>query len=172
VSTLTEFNEAPAESLRPHLLSLTAVDAWADGLLEGRPYDDLHAVLAASDDIVSRLDEAQIDAALAGHPRIGERAAGLDEKSAARSAKEQSAMSRADTGVQDAVTRGNADYETRFGRIYLVAAAGRTADELLGLLHQRLQNDPVTELEVVRQELARISRIRLTNELQDTQGDR
>ncbi len=47
------------------------------------------------------------------------------------------------------------------------AAAGRSADELLGLLHQRLGNDPVTELEVVRGELARISRIRLRTELHE-----
>jgi 2-oxo-4-hydroxy-4-carboxy-5-ureidoimidazoline decarboxylase len=165
VSDLSEFNEAPVGTLRPRLLSLTAVDAWADGLLAGRPYDDLDAVLSTSDAIVAELDEAQIDSALAGHPRIGERAEGVDDESAARSAKEQSAMSRADTGVQESVTRGNADYEEKFGRIYLVAAAGRSADELLGLLQQRLDNDPVTELEVVRGELARISRIRLSNEI-------
>ncbi|MDQ6688753.1 MAG: 2-oxo-4-hydroxy-4-carboxy-5-ureidoimidazoline decarboxylase [Actinomycetota bacterium] len=172
MSELSHFNQAPVHTLRPRLFSLTAVDAWADGLLDGRPYDDLDAVLATSDAIVSELDESQIDAALAGHPRIGERADGPDEKSAARSAKEQSAMSRADADVQDAVTRGNADYEKRFGRIYLVAAAGRSADELLSLLRQRLHNDPVTELEVVRQELARISRVRLTNELQDQPEER
>jgi 2-oxo-4-hydroxy-4-carboxy-5-ureidoimidazoline decarboxylase len=172
VSELSDFNEAPVDTLRPRLLSLTAVDAWADGLLAARPYDDLDAVLATSDGIVAELDETQIDSALAGHPRIGERADGLDEESAARSAKEQSAMSQADADLQEAVTRGNADYEERFGRIYLVAAAGRSADELLSLLQQRLHNDPVTELEVVRQELARISRIRLTNELQHLPGDR
>jgi 2-oxo-4-hydroxy-4-carboxy-5-ureidoimidazoline decarboxylase len=166
LSDLSDFNEAPVGILRSRLLALTAVDAWADGLLAGRPYDDLDAVLATSDAIVADLDEEQIDAALAGHPRIGERAEGMDDESAARSAKEQSAMSRADTDVQDAVTRGNADYEKRFGRIYLVAAAGRSADELLGLLHQRLDNDPATELEVVRQELARISRIRVVNEIE------
>jgi 2-oxo-4-hydroxy-4-carboxy-5-ureidoimidazoline decarboxylase len=152
VSELSDFNQAPADTLRPRLLSLTAVDAWADGLLAARPYDDLDA--------------------LAGHPRIGERADGVDEESAARSAREQSAMSQADSDLQEAVTRGNAEYEERFGRIYLVAAAGRSADELLSLLHQRLGNDPTTELEVVRGELARISRIRLTNELHDKPEDR
>jgi 2-oxo-4-hydroxy-4-carboxy-5-ureidoimidazoline decarboxylase len=166
VSDLSDFNQAPVDTLRPRLMSLTAVDAWADGLLAGRPYDDLDAVLATSDAIVAELDESQVDAALAGHPRIGERAKGVDDESAARSAKEQSAMSRADAGVQESVTRGNADYEEKFGRIYLVAAAGRSADELLSLLHQRLDNDPTTELEVVREELARISRIRLTNEIE------
>ncbi len=74
-------------------------------------------------------------------------------------------MSHAETDVQEAITRGNAEYEKRFGRIYLVAAAGRSADELLSLLQQRLDNDPATELEVVRGELARISRIRLISEL-------
>ena len=172
MSALSDFNQAPADTVRPRLLALTAVDAWADGLLAARPYDDLEAVLATSDGIVSGLDETQIDAALSGHPRIGERAKGVDEESAARSAKEQSAMSRADTDVQEEVVRGNADYEERFGRIYLVAAAGRSADELLRLLRQRLHNDPVTELEVVRDELARISRIRLTNALHDQEGDR
>ncbi len=165
MSELAEFNQAPVETLRPRLLSLTAAEAWADGLLSARPYDDVDAVMVRSDAIVAELDEAQIDSALAGHPRIGERAAGLDEESAARSAREQSAMSKADDDLQDAVTRGNAEYEKRFGRIYLVAAAGRSADELLSLLQQRLHNDPVTELEVVRGELARISRIRLANEL-------
>ena len=165
MSTLAEFNQAPVETLRPRLLSLTAAEEWADGLLAARPYDDLDAVLATSDAILAKLDEAQIDSALAGHPRIGERAEGLDEESAARSAKEQSSMSDADTSVQEAITQGNVEYEERFGRIYLVAAAGRSADELVALLRQRLGNDPVTELEVVRGELARISRIRLTQEL-------
>ena len=165
MSKLAEFNQAPVETLRPRLLALTAAEAWADGLLAGRPYDDLDAVMATSDAIVAELDEAQIDSALAGHPRIGERADGLDEESAARSAREQASMSHADTDVQEAITRGNVEYEEKFGRIYLVAAAGRSAVELLALLRQRLRNDPVTELEVVRGELARISRIRLNQEL-------
>lgn len=165
MSELAEFNQAPVDTLRPRLLSLTSVGVWADGLIAARPYDDLDAVLATSDAIVAGLDETQIDAALAGHPRIGERAEGLDEESAARSAREQAAVSQADDDVQEAITRGNADYEERFGRIYLVAAAGRSADELLSLLRERLGNDPATELDVVRGELARISRTRLTNEL-------
>ena len=51
-------------------------------------------------------------------------------------------MSHADTDVQEAMARGNADYEERFGRIYLVAAAGRSADELLGLLRRTTGQRP------------------------------
>ena len=72
-------------------------------------------------------------------------------------------MAQAGPEAAEDMARANAAYEERFGRIYLVAAAGRTAEELLSFLHQRLGNDPETELDVVRGELARISRLRLAD---------
>lgn len=163
MSDLDHFNSAPADDLRGGLLVLTAAPQWVEALLEHRPYDDVDALLATSDEIVLALPEAQIDAALAGHPRIGERAAGLDAESADRSAREQASMSGADSSLKAAMTRGNAAYEARFGRIYLVAAAGRSAEDLVGFLHGRLDNAPDTELDVVRGQLARITRLRLTD---------
>jgi 2-oxo-4-hydroxy-4-carboxy-5-ureidoimidazoline decarboxylase len=167
LTQLAELNDAAADVLRPRLLALTASPDWADALLAARPFEDLDALLAASDDIIADLDEAQVDEALAGHPRIGERAAHLDDESAARSAKEQAGMAGADTAAQDAMARGNASYEQRFGRIYLVAAAGRSAEELLAFLHERLDNPSDRELDVVRGELARITRLRLSESWED-----
>ncbi|WP_040799075.1 2-oxo-4-hydroxy-4-carboxy-5-ureidoimidazoline decarboxylase, partial [Nocardia higoensis] len=54
--------------------------------------------------------------------------------------------------------------------IYLVCAAGRGAAELLGVLRSRLGNDPVTEREVVRVELAKINRVRLGRLLDELAG--
>lgn len=158
---LDRFNEAGADRLRPRLLALTAAPEWADPLLAGRPFEDAEQLLTRSDELVRELDEAQVDAALAGHPRIGA------STSSARSAREQSGMSAADDSVRSAMARGNAAYEERFGRIYLVAAAGRSAEELLGLLEARLGNDARTELDVVRRELARITRLRLSDLLEE-----
>jgi 2-oxo-4-hydroxy-4-carboxy-5-ureidoimidazoline decarboxylase len=42
-----------------------------------------------------------------------------------------------------------------------VRASGRSAAELLALLRRRLGNDPADEREVVRNELASITRLRL-----------
>nr|MBA3991602.1 2-oxo-4-hydroxy-4-carboxy-5-ureidoimidazoline decarboxylase [Propionibacteriales bacterium] len=53
------------------------------------------------------------------------------------------------------------EYERRFGHVYLVSAAGRTGEELLAVLRGRLDNDRETERQVVRRELARITRLRL-----------
>lgn len=165
MSDLSEFNSRSPEVLRPRLLRLTESPAWADALLDGRPYADLSALLAASDDLIRALPAEEVDAALAGHPRIGERGAGLDPEQAARSAREQAGMAAADDSVQEGMAHGNAAYEARFGRIYLVAAAGRTAEDLLGFLLERLDNDPAAELDVVRGELATITRRRLSDEL-------
>lgn len=165
MTDLSELNSRSADELRPRLLRLTDSAAWADALLAGRPYADLEALLSASDAIIRSLPEAEVDAALAGHPRIGERATGLDPEQAARSAREQAGMTAAAVSVREGMARGNAAYEARFGRIYLVAAAGRTAEDLLAYLLERLDNDPAVELDVVRGELATITRRRLSDEV-------
>jgi 2-oxo-4-hydroxy-4-carboxy-5-ureidoimidazoline decarboxylase len=57
---------------------------------------------------------------------------------------------------------GNRAYEERFGHIYLVCATGRSAAELLGILRERLRNEPEAERQVVRGELRKINELRLT----------
>ena len=56
---------------------------------------------------------------------------------------------------------GNAAYEEKFGRIYLVRAKGRTGPELLALLQERLTNDPETEEAVTTQQLREIALLRM-----------
>jgi 2-oxo-4-hydroxy-4-carboxy-5-ureidoimidazoline decarboxylase len=68
-----------------------------------------------------------------------------------------------DQELAERLRDGNARYEERFDRIYLVRAKGRTGAEMLALLEQRLDNDPVTELEVTRQQLGEIALLRLAD---------
>ena len=171
MSQIDGFDAAPASELRPRLLALTESPLWADQLLAERPYGNLEHLLDASDRIIRALPADQVDAALAGHPRIGERARGIAPEAAARSAREQAGMSAADAETAAAMVEGNADYEARFGRIYLVAAAGRSAADLLAFLRERLRHDPETELDVVRGELARITRLRLAEDFRTSEQD-
>jgi 2-oxo-4-hydroxy-4-carboxy-5-ureidoimidazoline decarboxylase len=60
-----------------------------------------------------------------------------------------------------ALAAENRQYEKRFGHVFLIAASGRSGDEILGELHRRMSNDPVTELEEARRELRRIVQLRL-----------
>jgi 2-oxo-4-hydroxy-4-carboxy-5-ureidoimidazoline decarboxylase len=77
------------------------------------------------------------------------------------SGRDQAGVDDRDATVLERLRRGNAAYEERFGRIYLVRAAGRTADEILTLLEERLGNDPDTELAVTAGQLREIAVLRL-----------
>lgn len=70
-------------------------------------------------------------------------------------------MASADDAVRAEMAAANARYEEKFGYVYLVCASGRSAEELLSILLDRLDNDPETERRVMRSELAKINRLRL-----------
>lgn len=156
LSRLDALDDADARAV---LLGVCSSPAWAAALAARRPFGDLAALLAAADELLAALPDSDVDDALAGHPRIGDRAAAAHSASSAR---EQAGMDGAQQAVLDALREGNAAYEERFGHVYLVCATGRSAQELLAILHSRLGNDPATERVVLRRELAAINRIRLT----------
>jgi 2-oxo-4-hydroxy-4-carboxy-5-ureidoimidazoline decarboxylase len=150
---IAEVNRLPAVDLICPFTRCLAVRRWAEELAESRPYPDVAALLARADELSARLTDAEVRAALADHPRIGERTA-----AGSMSAREQSGVDAQDA---DRLRAANLEYEERFGHIYLVCAGGRGSAELLADLRERLANDPVTELGVVRRELGRIARLRL-----------
>jgi 2-oxo-4-hydroxy-4-carboxy-5-ureidoimidazoline decarboxylase len=164
---LEAFNAAPAGELRARLRACCAADAWIEAIIAGRPYAGQAALAEASDTATAALDEHGLARALAGHPRIGERPAGPD---GAWSRQEQSGMDGAEAAVRAEIAAANAEYERRFGQVYLVCAAGRDAAELLAVCRARLDNPPAAERGVVLGELARINRLRLTKLLRQEQG--
>jgi 2-oxo-4-hydroxy-4-carboxy-5-ureidoimidazoline decarboxylase len=144
----------------PALLACCAAPAWAAAMANGRPYPDLAAVLRAADTHLARLDWAEVETALAAHPRIGERVT-VPSREAAWSRREQSAAASADPAVLSALANANVEYERVFDRVFLINATGRSAEEILVALRQRLRNDEDTERAVVRAELRGIVHLRL-----------
>jgi OHCU decarboxylase len=160
-SGLAAFNALPLATARQQLLAVCASPRWADLVTDGRPYRDAGELVAAADRVLAALGESEIDAALAGHPRIGEHPTG------ATSRQEQAGVAAANQETLDALADGNRDYERRFGHVYLVCASGRAAGELLDVLRSRLGNDAETERRVLRAELGKINRLRLERLLTD-----
>jgi len=152
---IEEFDTAPAEAAEALLRSCVDIDSWIDALVAGRPFDTASALLERARELATDWTGAEVTAALADHPRIG-------EKPTALSRREQSGVS---DGLADRLADGNRRYEERFGRIYLVRAAGRTGEEMLEFLEQRLDNDPATELDVTHGQLAEIALLRLEGHL-------
>jgi 2-oxo-4-hydroxy-4-carboxy-5-ureidoimidazoline decarboxylase len=63
--------------------------------------------------------------------------------------------------VLRALAQRNADYERRFGHIFIVCATGKSADEMLTILDHRLGNEPERELAIAAGEQRKITRLRL-----------
>ena len=156
--SLEDFNALPEAEASIQLATCLDVPRWVDTVLAGRPYADLDALLAVAS-IAAELDDEELEAALARHPRIGEKAgAGHD---AAFSAKEQSGVDRSDAEVAERLVAGNRAYEERFDRVFLIRAAGRDSSEILSELERRLGNDDVTEREETLTQLRQIALLRL-----------
>ncbi|WP_167474467.1 2-oxo-4-hydroxy-4-carboxy-5-ureidoimidazoline decarboxylase [Nocardia arthritidis] len=159
-------NALPPDQAERELLTCCASPRWARTVASGLPYADAAVLIETATAAVRELAWPDVEAALAAHPRIGDRAEtkgphGLSEREAAWSRSEQSGAADADTAVLAALAQGNRDYEQRFGHVFLIRAAGRDAAEMLVELHKRLGNPPEVERDVVRDQLAEITGLRV-----------
>jgi len=150
----------PVDPTDDELRACCAADAWLSRMSLARPFDSAKTALDLSDEIVRGLDDAALDQALAAHARIGERRLGSTTEDR-WSRSEQAGALAVDTDVQQRLADGNRRYEDRFGHVFLIRAAGRSAEEMLVALEERLGHDDATERDVVRRELAEIVRLRL-----------
>lgn len=160
---IEQFNAMGQDEAAATVRPCADIAAWVDAVVADRPYADVDALVAHGEALAATWTGAEVEQALADHPRIGERHAG-DGASAAMSASEQSGVASGaggDADVRQRIAAGNAAYEQRFGRVFLVRAAGRSAEEILEQLDRRLDHDPTTELEVTRGQLAEIAALRL-----------
>jgi 2-oxo-4-hydroxy-4-carboxy-5-ureidoimidazoline decarboxylase len=111
----------------------------------------------AADRIADGLSDKEWLEAIAAHPRIGEGGGHSPDASA----REQSRVMQGSAETLEALAAENREYEKRFGHVFLIAASGRSGDEILGELRRRMNNDPATELAEARRELRSIVHLRL-----------
>jgi len=162
--TLAEgLNALSDADARAALLRCCASVRWTAAMLAARPFASDAAVLAAADRTWRALGPEDWREAFAAHPRIGDRASAAPRHAPTRewSRQEQAGAATADEETRVALAAGNAEYERRFGHVFLIRATGRSADEILAELRRRLGNDPAMELRETAGEQAEITRLRL-----------
>src|SRR5262249_52378128 len=127
---------------------------WARRVTQGRPYGSLAELLAAADAAWAARDSGDLDAALAGHPRVGGRRV---------SGWSGGGQARGGEGRQPAPAAGagNGPDEQRFGHVFLICATGRGPGEILAELNRRMAHDPATEREAAAAEIGKINALRL-----------
>ena len=160
---LRAFNALPENLAAAALLACCGSREWAARLARQRPFTEEKELLNMADTIwwdLSREDWLQ---AFSAHPKIGEKKAAVAQSAQARewSEKEQAGVQAASQAALDALAQANRAYQERFGYIFIVCATGKSTEEMLALLQERLQNDPVWELRIAAEEQRRITRLRL-----------
>jgi len=153
---------APIEPSEEQLRTALGVERWVAEVRSAAPFADLEALLEKAAIAATPLLPSEIDEALAHHPRIGERASGSSE-AAEHSRREQASHDADDPTIGERLAAGNAAYQQRFGRIFLIRALGRSRAEIVAELERRLTLDQHDELVTVGEQLREIALLRLTS---------
>ena len=161
---LATFNARPTPAAQAAIAHCVAIPRWRQALAAARPFSSVAALLAEAERLAQTWNRDDLEQALAAHPRIGERAGGVD-KQAALSRQEQAVMSDADAALKRAMQAGTQAYEARFGRLFLIRAKGRSGEEMLAQLQRRLTNDEPTEAREALEQLREITLLRLKESL-------
>lgn len=147
--------------LREPLHACLAVPRWIDAVAAHAPYASTADLLDVARDAARALTSSEVDEALAEHPRIGEVPVAAPEQAQRFSRAEQDSADAGDEDLAAAMLAGNRAYEERFGRVFLIRAAGRTRAQILAELHRRLELGADEEAEIVGHELRDIALLRL-----------
>jgi OHCU decarboxylase len=132
---------------------------WAEAMAAAGPFRDTDAMLCASDEIWMRLEVDDWLEAFRAHPKIGERT------SSTWSQQEQSGTASAAADQMSELERLNRAYEDRFGYIFIICATGKTMEQFLEALHQRLRNSHEVEIRIAAEEQRQITRLRLVKQV-------
>jgi OHCU decarboxylase len=160
---LENLNSLTADEARQEFLKCCGSQSWALRMVDQRPFASVDELLSKADGIWWSLETADWLKAFHSHPKIGERKAA--EKAAAQSRvwseAEQAGIRSAAQETKQALVEGNREYEERFNFIFIVCATGKTADQMLAILRERLSNDRDKELQIAADEQRKITRLRL-----------
>lgn len=161
--TIAELNQLDANVLREEFTKCCGASAWTNGMILRRPFATKDALLKAADEVWNETNENDWLEAFLHHPKIGDLKS-LEKKFATTSklaGSEQASVNSASQDVLEALAKGNAAYENKFGFIFIVCATGKSASEMLELLNTRIHNDKQTELKIAAAEQHKITHLRL-----------
>jgi OHCU decarboxylase len=160
---LQQLNKLPRAEAVSRLLKCCGSERWAGRVADERPFHDIDSLVRASDGIWLGLHAGDWLEAFGHHPKIGEKKAAREVSDDARrwSEEEQAGACDSATEIMRELIAANREYERRFGFIFIVCATGKSTEEMLALLKERLQNDADRELSIAAEEQRRITNLRL-----------
>ena len=156
-------NSLPRDEAINEFKSCCGATGWAEQMTNRRPFASHDDLAEAANDVWWSLRPDDWLEAFRAHPKIGEKK-GVSVASAQSlewSNSEQAGIRNASDDTTELLAKLNREYESRFGYIFIVCATGKSSVEMLGILRERMGNEPATELRIAAQEQAKITKLRL-----------
>ncbi len=154
--TIAELDKEDESHVATRLLECCGSSEWVTRMLAARPFRNVTNLEAIATETWWKLSPTDWLEAFSKHPKIGEKS-----KVSQWSAEEQSGMNSAAAETAAKLAELNRLYFDKFGWIFIVCATGKSADEMLSLLEQRLPNHSEEELRIAAAEQSKIMLLRL-----------
>ena len=160
---LEQLNLLPTREAESEFLKCCGSRRWAEQMIAERPFESLNDLIAKADRVWRALEPLDWLEAFRSHPKIGEKkaVATTSDQSKRWSEAEQSGLGNAAAQTLHTLAELNREYEDKFGYIFIVCASGKSSEEMLAILRQRLANNPDEELRIAAAEQAKITKLRL-----------
>ena len=160
---LAWLNSLPTDEAASELLQCCGSKRWATEVANARPYQTFTELLTDANDVWWSLDRDDWLEAFRSHPRIGEKkpADKVSAQASQWSGQEQAGVNTASTETTTALTTLNYAYEQKFGFIFIICATGKTPNEMLTALRERIEHEPGEELPIAAAEQGKITELRL-----------
>jgi OHCU decarboxylase len=136
---------------------------WAELVAEQRPFHTIEQLIERAHAVWWSLNEQDWLEAFRAHPRIGEKKAATTGSAQSQqwSGQEQAGVRDAAADTVDSLGRLNREYDAKFGHIFIVCATGKSSEEMLDLLRERLTNEAADELQIAAAEQSKITELRI-----------
>jgi OHCU decarboxylase len=163
IQDLEWLNWLPHEEAVKALLQCCGSERWAEQVAKGRPYISLETLIESANNTWWSLHPDDWLEAFRSHPKIGEKKAAdpVSDRSRHWSGQEQAGVATASRETVDALAALNWAYEQKFGFIFIICATGKTSEEMLAALKNRIENNFETELPIAAAEQSKITELRL-----------
>jgi OHCU decarboxylase len=156
VSQINLLETSWSAAVQSELLSCCSSSRWAHRVAAGWPYPSRAALVGAAETAFDWLDREDWLEAFAAHARIGE-----PREDDVRGSGEQAGIQTAGHTERRELAALTAEYERRFGHVFLICATGLSAGEMLASLRERIANSGDGEFAIATGEQRKITALRL-----------
>jgi allantoicase len=160
---IARLNQLSRKQATGALLDCCGSKKWVELVLAHRPFADDSALLDFAEEAFGTLGRKDWLTIFRSHPPIGAAKAKSKQTATARewSAREQSLAQKASPETLAVLGAATDAYEATFGHVFLICATGKSSEQIVKSLQDRLGHDAETEMRIAGEEQRKITRLRL-----------